>query len=258
METTKQKIGGTTVTKVRREEVMHSGMPRLTPYQEQERIGGGGGGLSPVGSGKPLFQVSSNTGGGNKPKPGVWAPGGQAHKPVSAPGRVITAPPGVKVTENKDHSITMSIAADDTAGSGGKENVAPVNFAPPKNPVPQFNVKRVQTNQAPSGSWQPSYMPSKPAAPTQNIQPLSINTSTEDTNVGQGSVRPDTHFPFEAPSWHLQDNPDGEKMDTDERMDSHAINIHLAKILHEGPGSDMDSGNESPGYWARKSKDFSL
>lgn len=263
-ETSKQQIGGTTITKVKREEITHSGVgPSLSPYPIQEQRGqsprtassgshsGVGPSLSPYPiqeprgqsprTTSPMFQVSNNIGSGTK-KPGVWAPSGQVHKPVSGQNLKVTAPSAVNVAHNPDKSVTMSFGID------SKENIAPqINQPQQQQPkaVPSFNVKKNVTGAPPAGPWQPATsVPVKhqqaPIAPAPLQQQAPENT--EDF----------THFPFEAPTWRAKDPS---QMDTsDPFVDDNIVNVHLAKILHEGPGSDYESGNESPGtFWTKKS-----
>lgn len=218
-QTSQHQIGTTTITKVQREEITHSGVgPGLSSYPIQEKRS-----VSPY---RPaMFNVSNSLASGAKPT-GLWKPTGQAH---TAP-LVVSASGGVNLEHNKDSSVTMSFGIGES-----KENIAPAYNTQYqlKNPVAAFNVKKVDSTT--QGKWIPGNIPSRATAPPPHrFTPEHDVQDRYDSSFDKMDSSIDMVAPF---------------VQTDESK----MNIHLSKILYECPGSD-DSGNESPGtFWMRKS-----
>ncbi|ELT99795.1 hypothetical protein CAPTEDRAFT_228680 [Capitella teleta] len=174
-ETTKETFGGTTVTKVRRQEVT-SFDPQVQQFQ-------------PTHSATPAQ------------KPGVWQPSGHGAKPPSVVS--MSAPSGVNVQHNDDRSFTLSFGF----GSDQKENISP--HQQPQQQEPLFKVNKVQNAASKPGTWQPAHVPA-PAAPAPAPAPMEVEPEepdrTHDVNQAPiwGSGAPPNLSSDRPKAFHLQ------------------------------------------------------
>ena len=142
-ETSKQQVGGTTITKVKRETVTQFGQ-------------------------KPTMFSVSNVAGSVPParvqQPGIWTPAGGPSK------MTVSAPSGVHVQQNPDESVTMTIGFNPQQEEV-KENIAPKAKTGP----PMFKVSKYGSQpeaKTKPGAWSAGTQP----------QPFS-NTNTNNEEI---------------------------------------------------------------------------
>ena len=164
-ETSQQQFGSTTVTKVRREEVSSSGggwqsplMQRHTQHEESS--------VAP-----PVFNVP-RIGSGPQKKPGVWAP------PGADSGYNVTAPEGVHVNYNPDHTVTMTLGMHSPRQMDYSQEPS---HAPYKS-IPQFNVAKIGTDQ-PSGIWNPGGAPPPRKSPQPRPVAMPLKSPTPEPEL---------------------------------------------------------------------------
>ena len=207
-ETSTQKFGGTTLTKITREEVSRT------------KIGGGD-----TAEPKPVFQVPK-FGGATQNKNGTWAPPGGSTT-VKTGGVSITAPSGVHVQQNPDQSVTMTLGIHKPYEEG-KENVAPYQQQP------MFKVAKISQDNQPS-QWKPSALQQQqPMFPLPKPKRFSPEPEMELKPDGSGRWGPQGDSMDQGPSEEPNVKP------SSFNRNNAPMPLMLTKVLQEGVGSGSD------------------
>lgn len=218
-ETSTQKFGGTTLTKITREEVSR------TKFGSEPV-------LEPISDSKPVFQVSKI--GGAKPlKPNAWSPAASS-TPAKPVGFNVRAPGDVRVQQHPDQSVTMTIGIH-KPDEEGKENVSP-SHQPPMFKVPKIS----QQHDSPT-AWKPSTLKQQqPAFPL--ARPDRFSPQPEMELIPDGSGRWGRHGGVDKmDGMEPEDHPKEPPMKPNNFTRNNApIPLMLTKILHEGFGSGSD------------------
>ena len=197
METSQQKFGSTTLTKVTRQEV-----------------------------------TSSAYGAPSAPKPKTWAPVGApgGNKPIN-----VRAPPGVQVSQNpQDQSVTLTLGLGDNKENRGP-SPKPSYVPPSKQSTQQsmFRVNKINT-QAPKGIWQPSYIPDLPDRPPPehtNLMDDMPQFHHQPEPVPEPEPEPPRMEPLPAALRPAQDNESNRRPLLDQSEDEYArMMMHM--IMH--------------------------
>ena len=278
-ETSQQQFGSTTVTKVRREEVIsEGGYPSPSTAHKQVHIqqnnvstpypqGGAGG------SGVPTFSVTrfeSST--QPQQKPGVWAPSG-----TGGGGLSVSAPEGVHVHKNSDQSVTMTVGLGSPRQHGTpsprQRDASPSQYDQGKH-VPQFSVSKVGGNRpdmwvpggggdapvlkpftVPAPKWSPttSRKPTPPeVAPKPQLPPQyePQRPPNDDLDAVPDGPPPRPHWSHLDPS--ARDSPITRIPENPPQIEP----MHFSELIRGESFSDDDDYLDSPTTALRKSMYF--